>query len=242
MRSDSRAVDELRPTVIETGALAYAEGSALITMGETRVLCAASVEERVPFHRKGSGRGWVTAEYAMLPRSTQTRRERDGRKGHLDGRVQEIQRLIGRSLRAAVDFHALGERTIVVDCDVLQADGGTRTASVTGGYVALHLAVAKLLEAGLVKKSPLRWPVAAVSVGIVRGEPLLDLCYIEDAGADTDLNCVGTEDGRFIEIQGTAEQEPFTREEMDRLLTLASGGLTSLFALQREVLHGSVTA
>ncbi|MFN2569304.1 MAG: ribonuclease PH [Candidatus Dormibacteria bacterium] len=236
MRPDSRTVDELRRTTIETGSLAYAEGSALISMGETRVLCAASVEERVPFHRRGTGKGWVTAEYAMLPRSTQTRRDRDGRKGHIDGRVQEIQRLIGRSLRAAVDFTALGERTIVLDCDVLQADGGTRTASVTGAYVALALAVAKLREAGVVQRDPLQRPVAAVSVGIITGEARLDLCYLEDAAADTDLNCVGTDDGRFIEVQGTAEQEPFSRTEMDQLLCLAGGGLTTLFDLQREVI------
>ena len=182
MRPDQRAADELRPTSIELHTLPYAEGSALITMGDTRVLCAATVEERVPPFRKGSGSGWVTAEYAMLPRSTQTRSDRDGRKGRVDGRVQEIQRLIGRSLRAAVDFEALGERSILIDCDVIVADGGTRTASITGGYVALALAVARLREARVVRTDPLRWPVAAVSAGIVSGEARLDLCYLEDFG------------------------------------------------------------
>jgi ribonuclease PH len=238
MRPDQRASDELRPTTIELHTLPYAEGSALITMGETRVLCAASVEERVPPFRKGTGRGWVTAEYAMLPRSTQTRTERDGRKGRVDGRVQEIQRLIGRSLRAAVDFEALGERSILIDCDVLVADGGTRTASITGGYVALALAIARLRQARVLRGDPLRWPVAAVSAGIVAGEARLDLCYLEDAAAETDMNCVGSLDGRFIEIQGSAEQEPFSREELDSLLGLAGAGMRQLFALQAEVLGG----
>jgi ribonuclease PH len=236
MRPDQRAANELRPTSIELHTLPYAEGSALITMGDTRVLCAASVEERVPPFRKGSGRGWVTAEYAMLPRSTQTRSERDGRKGRVDGRVQEIQRLIGRSLRAAVDMAALGERTVTIDCDVLQADGGTRTAAITGAYLALALAVARLREARVVRSDPLRWPVAAISAGIVAGEARLDLCYLEDSAAETDMNCVGSLDGRFIELQGSAEQEPFSREELDSLLGLADGGLKRLFALQAEVL------
>ena len=208
----------------------------MITMGDTRVLCAASVEERVPPFRKGSGRGWVTAEYAMLPRSTQTRTDRDGRKGRVDGRVQEIQRLIGRSLRAAVDFGVLGERSILIDCDVIVADGGTRTASITGGYVALALAVARLREARVIRSDPLRWPVAAVSAGIVAGEARLDLCYLEDSAAETDMNCVGSLDGRFIELQGSAEQEPFSRQELDSLLGLAGAGLNQLFALQAEVL------
>jgi ribonuclease PH len=239
MRPDQRAADELRPTTIELHAIPYAEGSALITMGETRVLCAASVEERVPPFRKGTGRGWVTAEYAMLPRSTQTRTVRDGRKGRVDGRVQEIQRLIGRSLRAAVDFEVLGERSILIDCDVIVADGGTRTASITGGYVALALAIARLREAKVVRGNPLRWPVAAVSAGIVAGEARLDLCYLEDAAAETDMNCVGSSDGRFIELQGSAEQEPFSREELDSLLGLAGSGMQRLFALQAEVLTGA---
>ena len=239
MRPDQRAFDELRPTTIELHTLPYAEGSALITMGETRVLCAASVEERVPPFRKGTGRGWVTAEYAMLPRSTQTRTERDGRKGRVDGRVQEIQRLIGRSLRAAVDFEALGERSILIDCDVMVADGGTRTASITGGYVALALAIDRLRQAKVIRGTPLRWPVAAVSAGIVAGEARLDLCYLEDAAAETDMNCVGASDGRFIELQGSAEQEPFSREELDALLGLAGAGMRQLFALQAEVLGGA---
>lgn len=237
MRPDGRRDDELRPTVIELGPLPYAEGSALIRMGETRVLCAASVEERVPPHRRGTGTGWVTAEYAMLPRATLTRTEREGRRGRADGRVQEIQRLIGRSLRAAVDFAALGERTIVVDCDVLVADGGTRTAAITGGWVALALACARLREAGVVTGDPLRRQVAAVSVGIVGGTPRLDLAYLEDAAAETDMNCVGTADGRFVEIQGTAELEPFERTEVDTLLDLATVGLERLFAIQREALR-----
>jgi ribonuclease PH len=236
MRPDGRAADRLRTTSIELGPLPYAEGSALIIAGDTRVLCAASVEERVPQFRKGSGRGWVTAEYAMLPRSTMTRSERDGRKGRVDGRVQEIQRLIGRSLRAAVDFSRLGERSIFIDCDVLVADGGTRTASITGGYVALALAIGKLRAAGLVAEDPLRWQVAAVSAGIVAGEPRLDLNYLEDSAADTDMNCVGSGDGRFIELQGSAEQEPFSRAEMDSLLQLASTGIRRLFEVQSEAL------
>jgi ribonuclease PH len=240
MRPDGRSPEQIRPTHIELHTLPFAEGSALITMGETRVLCSATVEERIPQFRKGSGRGWVTAEYSMLPRSTQVRTERDGRRGRVDGRVQEIQRLIGRSLRAAIDFDLLGERSVIIDCDVLVADGGTRTASITGGYVALSLAVERLREAGLVRGNPLRWPVAAVSAGIVNGEARLDLCYLEDAAAQTDMNCVGAADGRFIELQGSAEQEPFSREEMDEMLRLASAGLSQLFDVQREVLaHAS---
>ena len=239
MRADGRAADQLRPVKITPDFIPHAEGSALITVGETRVLCAATVEERVPPFRKGSGRGWVTAEYAMLPRSTQTRTERDGRKGRVDGRVQEIQRLIGRSLRAAVDFEALGERSILIDCDVLVADGGTRTASITGGYVALALAIGRLRDAHAIRSDPLRWPVAAVSAGIVAGEARLDLCYLEDSAADTDMNCVGSSDGRFIELQGSAEQEPFSREELDALLALAGAGLQQLFAIQAEVLRGA---
>jgi ribonuclease PH len=237
MRPDGRRPDELRPLTIQAGAVPYAEGSALIACGDTRVLCAASVEERVPPYRKGTGAGWITAEYAMLPRSTQVRTERDGRRGRIDGRVQEIQRLIGRSLRAAVDMDTLGERTIVVDCDVLQADGGTRTAAITGGYVALALAIDRLREAGVVRREPIRHAVAAVSVGIVGGQPRLDLNYLEDSAAHTDMNCVAAEDGRFIELQGTAEQEPFSREEMDALLSLADKGLAQLFAAQKQALH-----
>jgi ribonuclease PH len=236
MRPDGRAPDELRPTVLEVGVLPYPEGSCMISTGQTKVLCAATVEERVPPFRKGSGLGWVTAEYAMLPRSTQTRTERDGRKGRIDGRSQEIQRLIGRSLRAAVDFSALGERSILIDCDVIVADGGTRTAAITGGYVALALAVRALQDARVVGAAVLRRAVAAVSAGIVGGEARLDLCYLEDSAAGTDLNCVAADDGRFIEIQGTAEGEPFSREEMDRLLVLSDAGMRRLFAAQAEAL------
>ena len=240
MRSDGRANDEIRATSIELNVLPYAEGSAFITMGDTRVLCAASVEERTPQWRKGTGRGWLTAEYSMLPRSTQTRTERDGRRGRVDGRVQEIQRLIGRSLRAALNLDALGERTIIVDCDVFVADGGTRTASITGGFVALALATMRMRAAGLVRVDPVRWPVAAVSAGIVNGEARLDLSYIEDSAAGTDMNCVASGDGRFIELQGSAEQEPFSRAEIDRMLALASSGLERLFAVQQEALAAAV--
>ncbi|HEV7677861.1 MAG TPA: ribonuclease PH [Candidatus Dormibacteraeota bacterium] len=236
MRPDGRRPDELRPLSIEPGAVAYAEGSALIAFGDTRVLCAATVEERVPPYRKGTGSGWVTAEYAMLPRSTQVRTERDGRRGRVDGRASEIQRLIGRSLRAAVDMEAIGERTIIIDCDVLQADGGTRTASITGGFVALALAVERLREAGLVRREPIKQAVAAVSVGIVGGQPRLDLNYLEDSAAHTDMNIVGTDDNRYIELQGTAEQEPFSAAEMQALLGLADSGLAQLFAAQRAAL------
>lgn len=241
MRPDGREPNEIRPSAIEIDVFPYAEGSALITMGDTRVLCAASVEEKVPPFRKGSGKGWVTAEYSMLPRSTQTRTERDGRRGRIDGRVQEIQRLVGRSLRSAVDFTALGERSIYIDCDVVVADGGTRTAAITGGYVALALALQKLSQAGLLHGDALRTPVAAISAGVINGEPRLDLCYLEDSAADTDMNCVGTPDGRFIELQGTAENEPFSRDEMDALLALASTGLRELFTLQRSVLMREAT-
>jgi ribonuclease PH len=236
MRPDGRRPDELRPITIEPGAVAYAEGSALVAFGDTRVLCAATVEERVPPYRKGTGSGWVTAEYAMLPRSTQVRTERDGRRGRVDGRASEIQRLIGRSLRAAVSMEAIGERTIIIDCDVLQADGGTRTAAITGGFVALALAVERLREAGLVRREPIKQAVAAVSVGIVGGQPRLDLNYLEDSAAHTDMNVVGTEDSRYIELQGTAEQEPFSRDEMQALLGLADNGLAQLFAAQRAAL------
>jgi len=242
MRPDGRSPDQLRPVAIEVGALPYPEGSCIISTGETRVICAASVEERVPAFRKGSGLGWVTAEYAMLPRSTQTRTERDGRRGRVDGRAQEIQRLIGRSLRSAVDPAALGERSIVIDCDVMVADGGTRTAAITGGYVALALAVTVLEEARVVGPGVLRRQVAAVSAGIVAGEPRLDLCYLEDSAADTDMNCVGAPDGGFIEIQGTAELAPFSREEMAKLLGLAEAGLQRLFAAQVAALGSRASA
>jgi ribonuclease PH len=236
MRPDGRRPDELRPISIEPGAVPYAEGSALVSFGDTRVLCAASVEERVPPYRKGTGSGWITAEYAMLPRSTQVRTERAAQRGRIDGRASEIQRLIGRSLRAAVQMDAMGERTIIVDCDVIQADGGTRTAAITGGFVALALALDRVKEAGLIRREPIRHAVAAVSVGIVGGQPRLDLNYLEDSAAHTDMNVVACDDGRFIEVQGTAEQEPFSREEMDALLGLAGKGLTELFAAQHKAL------
>jgi ribonuclease PH len=221
---------------IETGVNLYAEGSALINMGDTRVLCTASWEDKPAPHKKGSGEGWVTAEYSMLPRATQQRTAREARTGRVDGRTQEIQRLIGRALRAAVNMAIMGERTITVDCDVLQADGGTRTASITGGFVAMHLAFQKAVERNLLRVMPVRQFVSAVSVGIVQGQPRLDLNYLEDFAAQTDMNCVLSEDGRFIEIQGTAEQEPFAREEMDQLLKLAIKGTSELVEAQRRAL------
>ncbi len=236
MRPDGRAPDQLRPVTIETGVNLYAEGSALITMGDTRVLCTASLEDKAPPHKKGTGEGWVTAEYAMLPRATQTRTQREARLGRVDGRSQEIQRLIGRALRAAVDMPALGERTIIVDCDVLQADGGTRTAAITGGFVALHQALSRLQQAGTVKRLPIRFFVAAVSVGIIQGEARLDLSYLEDFAAGTDMNCVIAEDGRLVELQGTAEQAPFSRGEADRMLELAARGAAELISAQRRAL------
>jgi len=200
------------------------------------VLCTASVDEKVPPWMRGRGKGWVTAEYSMLPGSSPERVDREAAKGKQSGRTQEIQRLIGRSLRAAVNFDALGERSVIIDCDVLVADGGTRTAAITGGYVALALAVARMRAAGVLTGEALRWPVAAVSAGIVGGEARLDLAYLEDAAAATDMNCVAAGDGRFIELQGSAEQEPFSRDEMERLLTLASAGLRGLFEAQQEAL------
>lgn len=236
-RRDGRQPVELRPLTITTGFAAYAEGSALISCGNTRVLCAASVEEHVPNWLRGQGRGWVTGEYALLPRSThtRTRRERDG----AGGRTQEIQRLIGRSLRAAVDLSALGERVITIDCDVLQADGGTRTAAITGGYVALALAIRKLLNDGKIERNPLINAVAAVSAGIVGRELLLDLDYSEDSAADMDCNVVQTDSGAYVEVQGTAEGTPITRVQLEALLDLAGHGITQLLAAQREAL-GSV--
>jgi ribonuclease PH len=235
-RPDGRSPEQLRPVKIETGVNLYAEGSALINMGDTRVLCTASWEDKPAPHKKGSGEGWVTAEYSMLPRATQQRTAREARTGRVDGRTQEIQRLIGRALRAAVNMQLMGERTITVDCDVLQADGGTRTASITGGFVAMHLAFQKAVERNLLRVLPVRQFVSAVSVGIVQGQPRLDLNYLEDFAAQTDMNCVLSEDGRFIEIQGTAEQEPFAREEMDQLLKLAIKGTSELVEAQRRAL------
>jgi ribonuclease PH len=214
----------------------HAEGSVLVSFGHTQVLCTASVDEKVPPHKRGSGEGWVTAEYGMLPRATHTRGDREAARGKQSGRTQEIQRLIGRSLRTVFDLSALGERSILIDCDVLQADGGTRTAAITGAFVAAHDAVTWLIGEGRIAASPIRDFVAAVSVGIVQGTPLLDLEYVEDSTCDTDMNVVMTAAGGFVEVQGTAEGEPFTRSEMDRLLALASKGVTELVALQRQAL------
>jgi len=235
-RPDGRSAGQLREIRITRGWLAHAEGSVLIEFGSTRVLCAASVTEDVPRWRRGSGRGWVTAEYAMLPRATNTRGERESVRGRLGGRTHEISRLIGRSLRACVDTKALGENTVIIDCDVLQADGGTRTAAITGGYLALADAVAWLQGRNRCPGDPMVTSVAAVSVGIVDGEPRLDLCYEEDSAAETDMNVVCTGDGGFVEIQGTAEREPFGRDLLDRLLDLGVAGCAELTRRQREAL------
>jgi ribonuclease PH len=235
-RSDERAPDQLRPTLITPNFLVHPEGSVLIEAGRTRVICTASVEDRVPPFLRGAGRGWVTAEYGMLPRATNTRSTREATAGKVGGRTQEIQRLIGRALRAVTRLEDLGERTILVDCDVIQADGGTRTASITGGFVALALAVQKLRAQGSIAKWPLLDHVAATSVGIVDGTPLLDLAYDEDSRAEVDMNVVRTGDGRFIEVQGTAEGQPFDRAALDALLELAGAGVDRLVALQREVI------
>ena len=237
-RPQGRAADELRPVRLTRGWLDHAEGSVLIEFGATRVLCAASATEEVPRWRRGSGLGWVTAEYAMLPRATNTRGDRESVKGRLGGRTQEISRLVGRSLRACVDYKALGENTIIIDCDVLQADGGTRTAAVTGGYVALVDAIAWLQKRGRCKGAPLVASVSAVSVGIVDGEPRLDLCYEEDSAAETDMNVVCTGTGDFVEIQGTAEREPFGRAMLGQLLDLATAACAELGRLQTEALGG----
>jgi len=236
-RPHGRAADALRPVTLTRRYTKHAEGSVLVAFGDTQVLCTASVEEKVPPHKRGSGEGWVTAEYGMLPRSTHTRSDREAARGKQSGRTQEIQRLIGRSLRAVFDLPALGERTIHLDCDVLQADGGTRTAAITGAYVAAADAVAWLLAQGKVTASPLREAVAAVSVGIVEGTPLLDLEYIEDVACDTDMNVVMTGSGHFVEVQGTAEGAAFSRAEMDRLLGLAERGIAQLVRRQREALQ-----
>ncbi|MBQ0958308.1 ribonuclease PH [Ideonella sp. 4Y11] len=235
-RSAERAPNALRPLRITRGFTRHAEGSVLIEFGQTRVLCTASVEERVPPHQKGSGEGWVTAEYGMLPRATHTRCAREAAKGKQSGRTQEIQRLIGRSLRAVFDLKALGERTITLDCDVLQADGGTRTAAITGAFVAARDAVNGLLASGALKTDPIRDQVAAISVGIVQGTPLLDLEYTEDSACDTDMNVVMTGSGGFVEVQGTAEGVPFSRAEMDALLQLAADGIATLVQAQQAAL------
>jgi ribonuclease PH len=235
-RTDGREADQLRDVRITRNWLDHAEGSVLVEYGKTRVLVAASVSEGVPRWRKGTGLGWVTAEYAMLPRATHTRSDRESVKGRIGGRTHEISRLVGRSLRGIIDYTALGENTIQLDCDVLQADGGTRTASITGAYVALADAVSWLRERNLLVREPLRGSVAAVSVGIVEGAEMLDLAYVEDSAADVDLNIVATGDGRLIEVQGTAEAEPFSREQLDRLLDLGLAGCASLTRIQQEAL------
>ncbi|MER3426676.1 MAG: ribonuclease PH [Pyrinomonas sp.] len=236
-RTDGRQADELRPIRITPDFMPYAEGSALIEIGQTRVICTASFEERVPPFLRGTGQGWVTAEYAMLPRATQQRTPRETSRSGPSGRTQEIQRLIGRALRAVADLNALGERTITLDCDVLQADGGTRTASITGAYVAFALACRRLVNRGTLARSPVIGEVAAVSVGIVEGTPLLDLKYDEDSRAEVDMNIVCTGDGRFVELQGTAEHTPFTRAELEMLIALAQRGIEQLLTAQRAALE-----
>jgi ribonuclease PH len=237
LRSDNRAANALRPVKITRAFTIHAEGSVLIEFGNTKVLCTASVEDRVPPHKKGSGEGWVTAEYGMLPRATHTRSSREAAKGKQSGRTQEIQRLIGRSLRAVFDLKKLGERTISLDCDVLQADGGTRTASITGAFVAAQDAVNLLMKQGKLAESPIIGAVAAISVGIVQGTPLLDLEYTEDVSCDTDMNVVMTGAGHYVEVQGTAEGAAFSRQEMDALLVLAEKGISELIVLQQQSLR-----
>jgi len=236
-RIDGRSYNELRPVKIIPDYQDFAEGSVIIEMGRTRVLCSVSAEERVPHFLKGSGSGWVTAEYSMLPRSTHTRTMRDSVAGKISGRSQEIQRLIGRSLRAVTDMSQLGERTLVVDCDVLQADGGTRTAAITGAYIALSKAVEKLNSMGIVSGNPLRSAVAAVSVGIVKNHILLDLCYDEDCNAEADFNIVMTGKGEFVEVQGTAEGKPYSKETLDSVINLAEKGIRQLFKIQQDALQ-----
>jgi len=236
-RADGRAWNELRPVRIIPRFQSFAEGSALIELGKTRVVCSVSVEERVPAFLRNSGSGWVTAEYSMLPRATVTRSPRDSTQGRVGGRNQEIQRLIGRSLRAVTDLTALGERTLIVDCDVLQADGGTRTAAITGGYVALHQAMLTLANMGILSSVPLKSAIAATSVGIVHDYSLLDLCYDEDFNAAVDFNVVMTSQGEFVELQGTAEGKPFTKETIDSLISLADKGISELFQIQQAALE-----
>jgi ribonuclease PH len=236
MRIDQRKPDELRPIKITTGYLMTAEGSAIIEAGQTRVLCAASVEETVPSFLRGAGRGWVTAEYSMLPRATATRTPREVSKGRASGRTLEIQRLIGRSLRAVVDLEALGERTITLDCDVLQADGGTRTAAITGAFIAMAIAIGQLEKFGAVKKPPIRDHVAATSVGIIGGVPMLDLCYQEDSSAEVDMNVVLTGSGKFVELQATAEQVAFDDPQLAAMLALARSGVARLIEMQKQAI------
>lgn len=236
MRASGRTVDEMRTVSFVRNFTCHAEGSVLASFGNTKVLCTASIDERVPSFLKGKGQGWITAEYGMLPRATHTRSGREAARGKQSGRTQEIQRLIGRSLRAAVDLGALGERQITLDCDVLQADGGTRTAAISGAYVALHDALSKLLASGKIKSMPLHGQIGAVSVGIVDGKPVLDLDYDEDSSAETDMNVVMNDAGHFIEVQGTAEGHAFRREELDELLNLAVGGIETIQEVQRQAM------
>ncbi len=235
-RHDGRQVDELRPISFERDFTEFAAGSVLVTFGRTKVLCTASIDESVPRWMKGKGEGWVTAEYSMLPGSTDDRVRREVKEGRPSGRTQEIQRLIGRSLRSVCDMAKLGERQVIVDCDVLQADGGTRTASICGGYVALHDALSRVVQRGAISSHPLTEACAAISVGIIDGVPMLDLPYVEDSRAEVDMNVVMTESGRFIEVQGTAEGQAFARDGLDRLLDLAQGGIRQITALQAEAL------
>lgn len=237
-RSDNRSADQMRPVKIVSDFIRTAEGSCLIEIGNTRVICAASIEESVPNWMRNSGKGWITSEYGMLPRSTLTRTPREAARGRTGGRTHEIQRLIGRSMRAVVDLHKLGERTIWIDCDVIQADGGTRTASITGGFVALGLALKKLVAAGTLKQIPLRDYVAATSVGIVDGEIMLDLAYEEDARAEVDMNLVMTGKGRFVELQATAEQQAFSDEDLAKLIAYGRRGISKLLEMQKEALGG----
>jgi ribonuclease PH len=235
-RGDGRAFNQLRAVKITPGYQKFAEGSVLIEMGNTHVLCAVTLDERVPPFLKGTGKGWVTAEYSMLPRATLSRTQRDSAQGRVNGRSQEIQRLIGRSLRAVTDMSALGERQLIVDCDVIQADGGTRTASITGAYVALYQALKNMKSMGLISSVPLTNAVAAASVGIIRSNMMLDLCYEEDSQAEVDCNIVMTDQGAFVEVQGTAENKPFSRSSLDGLLALAEGGIKQLFEAQQAVI------
>jgi ribonuclease PH len=242
MTSDARRVDgrlpnQMRPVRATPGFISQAEGSALIEIGKTRVICTATVEETVPAFLKGQNRGWITSVYSMIPRATNTRTPRESSLGKKSGRTQEIQRLIGRALRAAIDLESLGERTIWLDCDVIEADGGTRTASITGSYMALHLAINGLLASGKLRKTPIRTCVAAVSVGIIGGVPMLDLNYSEDSNADVDFNLVMTDRGEFVEIQGTAERYPFSTSALSQLLSLGSKGITELIEIQRKIVH-----
>lgn len=240
-RVDGRKQNQIRPVKMTPNYNKYAEGSVLIEVGDTRVICTATVEERVPPFLKGLGKGWVTAEYSMIPRATGSRTVREAARGKLGGRTMEIQRLIGRALRSVVDLEALGERTLTMDCDVIQADGGTRTASITGAYVAMIFALNKLVEQGMLKKIPVQDFIAATSVGIVNGKPIIDLCYAEDSAAEVDMNVVMTGSGRFVEIQGTGEEATFSRDEMNKLLDLATAGIQELNNVQRQVL-GDISA